>query len=457
MSAPFFPRTGTTSPVDRGPPVEPGAVLDALRAVARTFGHLADLAYAARLVALPGLGTVSVGPDVTMLYDPQFLAELTPHDRVFVLAHELEHVRLRAHERSVTAGWGSHAFNVAHDYVINDRLRHMTGRDVPVGGLVLDDARHHAAEDLLRADFGRDVRAHALSHAPEVTHVIDDHERRELEARLGNDSASSVLGDHLPDIVDPPRMRGRVDQELKLAVVDADDPESLHRELVQRLHDAYGEIPRVRLPRSLELPEYTGPTPWAHLPLERSEARRSFRRPSRRREVGDDGLLVAGRESGRSHITVVLDVSASVIRHERALAAVRADALSRGVDAVRVVQCDGRVVADDQVAPEDLARLVIRGGYSAEVAAPPMVCDNCGRRHGWRLKWMLTDLAPALRRLDDEGCHETVLVITDGYVQIPDTAPGFDTVFVVESENRTFRPPYGTRVDMPPGGEERRG
>jgi predicted metal-dependent peptidase len=76
-----------------------------------------------------------------------FTARLADKDLDFVLAHELMHLALRTHDRAVGA---SHIeYNYAHDYIINDTLRHELGMPIPAGGLDMHGARERTAEDIV--------------------------------------------------------------------------------------------------------------------------------------------------------------------------------------------------------------------------------------------------------------------------------------------------------------------
>jgi predicted metal-dependent peptidase len=67
---------------------------------------------------------------------------------VFVLAHELLHLALRTHDRA--RGSGRLEFNYAHDYIINDMLRHALGiTTIPAGGLDMPGAHEKSAEEIV--------------------------------------------------------------------------------------------------------------------------------------------------------------------------------------------------------------------------------------------------------------------------------------------------------------------
>ncbi len=83
-----------------------------------------------------------------LVANPGFTARLSNDDLVFVLAHELLHLALRTHDRAV--GSSRLEFNYAHDYIINDMLRHALGvQKIPAGGLDMAGARERSAEEIV--------------------------------------------------------------------------------------------------------------------------------------------------------------------------------------------------------------------------------------------------------------------------------------------------------------------
>ena len=94
--------------------VMPGTVMTGLRGAAR------ELAAACR-------AAMRHGP---FLCPGAVTARLSGDDLVFVLAHELLHLALRTHDRA--RGSATLEFNYAHDYIINDMLRHALGSHIVI-------------------------------------------------------------------------------------------------------------------------------------------------------------------------------------------------------------------------------------------------------------------------------------------------------------------------------------
>jgi predicted metal-dependent peptidase len=123
-------------------------IMRALRMVTVPLPHLAGLAAAVRVDLDDRVPTMGVFASGRLVANPAFTARLSGDDLVFVLAHELLHLALRTHERS--RGSGQLEFNYAHDYIINDMLRHALGiQTIPAGGLDMPGAREKSAEEIV--------------------------------------------------------------------------------------------------------------------------------------------------------------------------------------------------------------------------------------------------------------------------------------------------------------------
>src|SRR5262245_42020752 len=123
-------------------------IMRALRMVTVPLPHLAGLAAAVRINLDDRLPTMGIFASGRLVVNPAFTARLSNDDLVFVLAHELLHLALRTHDRA--RGSGRLEFNYAHDYIINDMLRHALGvAAIPAGGLDMPGAREKSAEEIV--------------------------------------------------------------------------------------------------------------------------------------------------------------------------------------------------------------------------------------------------------------------------------------------------------------------
>src|SRR5262245_2170061 len=113
-----------------------------LRMVTVPLPHLAGLAAAVRVTLDDRVPTMGIFASGRLVANPAFTAGLSAEDLLFVLAHELLHLALRTHDRA--KGSGQLEFNYAHDYIINDMLRHALGvRTIPANGLDMPGAREN--------------------------------------------------------------------------------------------------------------------------------------------------------------------------------------------------------------------------------------------------------------------------------------------------------------------------
>jgi predicted metal-dependent peptidase len=95
------------------------------------------------------------------------------------------------------------------------------------------------------------------------------------------------------------------------------------------------------------------------------------------------------------------------------------------VSDVRLVQCDVTVTSDRWVEPEQLAEFEVSGfGYS--------------------------DMSPAILHLAADPEVESVLVLTDGYIDYPKEPPPYRVLWALIGDYVTpFEPLYGEVVCLP--------
>jgi hypothetical protein len=138
----------------------------ALRRITVPFPYLAGLAAAARVQLDARVPTMGVFASGRMVANAQFVGKLNDADLNFVVAHELLHLALRTHQRA--RGSDLMQFNVAHDYIINDVLRHELGiARIPAGGLDMQGARLRSAEAIL-LELRREARAQTAGGGTKV-------------------------------------------------------------------------------------------------------------------------------------------------------------------------------------------------------------------------------------------------------------------------------------------------
>ena len=401
----------------------------ALRRCTVSLPFLTGLAAAARVNLDTRVPTMGVFASGRMVANPTFVASLNEADLGFVVAHELLHLALRTHARA--RGSNLMQFNIAHDYIINDILRHELGvARIPAGGLDMADARLRSAEEIL-LELRRAARAQAADGAS-----------RQRVWQVGNSASQGGSGDS-------PEQDGDVladALEREWFEASAADQRALQKQIEQAarrgLQVAHA---RGRLPGSLL--KQMGLEPGsssqvvesrrgayravAHLPLQRwiesvAMGPRTFERPARR-SAGSAGVVLPGRRRESWTLNIVLDTSGSMTDElPRALGAIGDFCDSLGVDQVRLVQCDAAVTADELVEPQALARKRIDG-------------------------WGGSDLSPALRHLALDPLVRAVVVITDGDILMPDECMPYELLWLLPPESRPgFNPMQGRVLHLDP-------
>lgn len=300
------------------------------------------------------------------------MATLTPHERRFVVAHELLHAGLRHDTRG--GGRDPWLWNVACDYVINGWLIEMGVGAIPDGSLF-------------------DQSLNGLSAEEVYDRITADWRKFRKLATLRGIGLVDVLPGRLPGLGEP------------VAGVDLD--EFYRRSLVDGI--GYHRTTRGLLPaglieeiRALGQP----PVPWdvqlarwfddRFAPLER---RRSYTRASRRQSASPDiprpGWRVPFDPTHSRTFGVVLDTSGSMDSRllGKALGAIASYSLARDVPAVRVVFCDAQAYDSGWMAPEDIASRVNVRGRGGTVLQPGI------------------DLLQEARDFPQDG---PILLITDG-------------------------------------------
>jgi predicted metal-dependent peptidase len=399
-------------------------ILHGLRLVTAPFPHLAGLAAAVRVEIDGRVPTMGVFASGRLLANPDFTARLSADDLVFVLAHELLHLALRTHDRA--RGSAAIEFNYAHDYIINDMLRHALGRTtIPAGGLDMAGARDRAAEEIV-LEMRRSAQFMiSRTQVWEGTLVSV-----EQVLGAGRQAPSGAMGDAL----DAARERELFPED----AADQAQRARAIRDLAARgmaLARAMGALrgrgvgtgdtqQSVRAQRGLHA------TPW-HVALQIwlegvAAGERTYMRASRRGAERTD-LVTPGRKRHSWMLNVILDTSASMTDDiPLALGAIADFCDAAGVDEIRVVQCDTVVTCDEMVSPAALADYRI-SGYGG------------------------SDLTPALLALAEDARVSAAIVITDGDIGYPADAVPYAVLWALPKPSASFQPSYGRVVSMRPG------
>jgi len=419
-------------------------VREGFRRVGLTFPHLAGLIQMVRPQLDMRVQTMGVFASGRLVINPEFVAALSAPDLMFVLTHELYHLALRTHERG--EGTDPHAFNCAHDYIINDMLREeLQVAHIPAGGLDRPGARHLSAEKILGemqrdgscpqrvwqkqpgqggsgggggwddADWGdsgrvTDSEAQAGDRQGDegpAGDVLDSTLEREWfadlqagqqqeQARAVREEAARAMG--LKGLMESMAGRGRGDEA------------GAQQDTVAALRGLYRPPWELALQRWME----------SVAPSDRTYARPS-RRGADRRDV-----VLPGRKREGWILHIILDTSGSMVEEvPRALGAIADFCEAMGVEQVRLVQCDTEVGRDEIVAPADMAQWQVTG-YGG------------------------SDLGPAMLRLAEDADVACAIIVTDGDIAYPETPVPYSVLWVLPAwkNPEEFTPPYGKVIAM---------
>jgi predicted metal-dependent peptidase len=392
-------------------------IMRALRAVTVPLPHLAGLAAAVRVDLDDRVPTMGIFASGRLIANPAFATRLSGDDLVFVLAHELLHLALRTHDRA--KGSSRLEFNYAHDYIINDMLRHALGvSTIPAGGLDMSGAREKSAEEIVlemrrtrNVAFSRTevwegavtTLEHVLGAAPgSVGDVLDARREREL----------------FPDDHAGHAERVRAIRDLAIRSLAIAKAVSATR---GRGAEAGSAQQKVRAMRGIyRTPWQLALQTWLESVL---PGERTFTRASRRGNDRND-VVMPGRKRHSWMINVILDTSGSMSGEiPFALGAIADFCDVTGVDEIRLVQCDSVVTSDDVLSPSELADYQVTG-YGG------------------------SDLTPALLGLAKDHRVTAAVVITDGDIGYPSEPVPYAVLWALPRSSATFQPPYGRIITM---------
>ncbi len=385
------------------------------------FPHLAGLAAAMRVTLDDSVPTMGVFASGRLVANPAFTARLSSNDLIFVLAHELLHLALRTHDRA--RGSARLEFNYAHDYIINDMLRHALGvTTIPAGGLDMPGAREKSAEEIIlemrRSGSSMASRTQVWEGAIVTAEQVLGAARQALSGNNGDVLDAAREREMFPDDSEDQAARARAIRDLAAkGMALAKAMGALHgrgaetgstQQNVRALRGIYRTPWQVALQAWLE-----GVAP----------GERTFTRASRRGADRTD-IVTPGRKRYSWILNVILDTSASMSDDiPSALGAIADFSEATGIDDIRVIQCDTVVTSDEMLSPAELAEYEI-SGYGG------------------------SDLTPAMHALAEDARVTAAIVITDGDIAYPAPAPPYAVLWAMPRTNTSFVPPYGRIVIM---------
>jgi predicted metal-dependent peptidase len=356
-----------------------------------------------------------------LVANPAFTARLSGDDLVFVLAHELLHLALRTHDRA--RGSNRLEFNYAHDYIINDMLRHALGvTAIPAGGLDMPGAREKSAEEIVvemrRTSNVVSSRTQVWEGLVTTLDQVLGAARQAAPGSMGDVLDAQRERDLFPDDSENQAERARAIRDLATRSMALAKAVGAMR---GRGVEAGSSQQQVKAMRGIYR------TPW-QLALQTwlegaAPGERTFTRASRRGNDRSD-VVMPGRKRHSWMLNVVLDTSASMSDEVPfALGAIADFCEATGVDEIRLVQCDTVVTSDAVLSPSELADYQI-SGYGG------------------------SDLTPALLALVEDPRVTAALVITDGDIAYPSEPVPYAVLWALPRSKATFHPRYGLVISM---------
>ncbi len=392
--------------------------------------YLAGLAARVRVALDDRVPTMGVFASGRLIANPRFAERLTDNELIFVLAHELLHLALRTHDRA--RGSSTLEFNYAHDYIINDILRHELGvAHVPAGGLDMPGASKRSAEEIVL-----EMRRNAPL-MPSKTAVFGGQETtigrmfgpggRGQPGSEGaqQGEAGDVLGAQVEKELFPDDVATQAEQSEELR--EAASASLAHARAVGALRGLRGDDPGA-MSQVVAALRGIYHTPWEVVMQRWMESvapgERTFVRPSRRGADRSDIVLPGRRRQGWM-LNVIVDTSGSMSEEvPRALGAIADFCDAVAVDQIRLLQCDVAVTNDELLSPLELAEYTVTG-YGG------------------------SNLTPAMLLLAADPQIRAAAIITDGDIEFPPDPMPYAVLWVLPpGRSAAFQPSYGRVVVM---------
>ncbi len=392
-----------------------------LRMVTVPFPHLAGLAAAVRVTLDDRVPTMGVFASGRLVANPAFTGRLSGSDLLFVLAHELLHLALRTHDRA--RGSAPIEFNYAHDYIINDMLRHALGVSaIPAGGLDMPGAREKSAEEIIlemrRNGSTLSSRTQVWEGASATIDQVLGAARQAAPGTMGDVLDAMREREMFPEAGEEQAARARAVRDLAakgmalakaMGIIRGRGTEAgSSQQNVRALRGIYRAPWQVALQAWLE-----GVAP----------GERTFVRASRRGADRTD-IVAPGRKRYSWILNVILDTSASMTNEiPFALGAIADFCEATGVDEIRVIQCDTAVTSDEMLSPGELAEYEV-SGYGG------------------------SDLSSAIAAMSEDARVTATIIVTDGEIAYPADAPPYAVLWALPHTSTSFQPPYGRIIVM---------
>lgn len=424
----------------------------ALHLVRLHIPYLAELTHHIELIETRKVDTAGIFASGRLVFNPDWLDELSLEDITFVIAHEVMHLALRSHQR--VGNTDRELFNVSHDFIINEMLKKMLNRhNVPAGGLdwEYEYGYYHKLEDQPVEVLMRFIKD-ALSKGQMGQKIFRKHwKTNEFDQDIiPNTPFADQFEKLLPQNED---FKPSIDL-LKITsdILDAEAerqlfPELDNRQIAKKQQIIYQQISKA-LSTKLIIENVnkiqgigTAPGEYAHdyqaikalhqppweVALQQwmeftQRTGRTYARPSRRGQFSN--LVRAGYKREGNTLHIVIDTSGSMAGVlGKVLGVIASFCELLFIPQVHIIQCDTEVSEDDWFSPDELLNFQVKGFGGS-------------------------DMSPGMYRLGEDSQVEYALVITDGFIYYPKYAMPYEVLWVLTESYYDFEPSYGKIISI---------
>lgn len=415
--------------------------------------------------------TAGIAATGRLIYNPNWISSLSLNDAMFIIAHEIMHLALRSHDRSDDKD--SMLFNITHDFIINNQLKRLLNfHKVPANGLDWDleysgyyNLENKSAEELLtfirdaynsdgfKDDIFRkpwasdnedidevfinlDFKNTKVKNQPFADKLRDllpkDSPQKKPKQKKSKSGLSDLNTDVITSEIEKILFPNSTLQDLEIKKKKTDDivSEVLSQKLVmdktsEMLGLMKGDIAGDYSQNYEAVRSFYKP-PWEMALqnwLENMERTgRTYSRPSRRGQYNDFVRPGFKREGQTLHI--VLDTSGSMSGTlNKILGVIASFCEALLIPLVHIIQCDTEISDDSWYTPGELANFEIKGLGGS-------------------------DMSPGMLKLAEDDQVEHVIVITDGYINFPETSMPYQVLWVLDGPSEYFKPTYGKVITI---------
>jgi predicted metal-dependent peptidase len=391
--------------------------------------YVANLAYKIKCYPSDKTNTIGVSSSGRIIINPNWFNPLEIQDKVFVMAHEIMHLVLMTHDRGSESD--AKLVNIAHDYIINDILKHELNQKVPAGGLSWDGARYKSLEEIVlwleKEEYlpdssweNKEINPVMLRALNKSGLIIDSDRCFGLDV-INNEHESSVFP---KTQVGETKVARELIRELAIKANEKGVITKSVKELFGLGKNSGQDSGNMEISQQMLRTLYK--PPWEMAMQQWIEAtspgKRTYFRPNRR-SSGNEDFVLAGRNRTSWTLHIVLDTSGSMSNEfGRILGAIASFCEAADISAVHIIQCDVEVTKDELIRPEDLALFSI-AGYGG------------------------SDMSQGMRKLAEDPEVQVCLVITDGCIYYPPEIMPYHVLWIL-TESRSFNPPYGQVIHL---------